>query len=112
VRCAVHTEADADDTCAVCGRGMCDACTAYLVDGHPSCAACGDREGERSRALGAAQLALVGVGYLATLAVSIVLFRPRPFVGGLAAVVAIALGRALQLWLRPPVVVRRPDARR
>jgi len=56
-------------------------------------------------------LAFVGVGYLATLAIGILVFRARPFVGGLAAVVAIALGRVLQLFVRPRIVIRRPDAR-
>jgi hypothetical protein len=51
----------------------------------------------------------VGVAYLATLAVAYLVFRARPFVGGLAAVVAITLGRALQIVLHIPNVTRRPS---
>ena len=47
------------------------------------------------------------VGYLATLALGVLAFRAKPFVGGIAAIVAIALGRALQMVLRPPDVKRR-----
>jgi hypothetical protein len=62
---------------------------------------------EDSHALSSGLLAFVGVGYLATLAIGIVLFKARPFVGGLAAIVAIAFGRALQLVVKAPVVTRR-----
>jgi hypothetical protein len=62
-------------------------------------------EDERSRAWGSFLLAFVGMSYLATLAVSYAVFRGRPFVGGLAAVVAIACGRALQIFMRLGVVV-------
>jgi hypothetical protein len=52
-------------------------------------------------------LALVGVGYLATVAIGYLLFKARPYVGGIAAVVAIMLGRLLQMYLPVPVVRRR-----
>ena len=81
----------------------------YEVDGRPACAPCGANATERSRTLGSTVLALVGVGYLATLALGYVVFRARPFVGGLAAVVAIALGRVLQGLVRFPRVARRFD---
>ncbi len=84
----------------------------YDVDGSVACEACGAVEDDRSRTVGLALLAFVGVGYLATLAIGIAVFRARPFVGGLAAVVAIALGRVLQIYFRPPVVTRRSSAPR
>jgi hypothetical protein len=68
---------------------------------------CGTREAERSRSLGAALLGFVSVGYLATLAVGYEFFRARPFVGGLAAIVAIGLARALMAIMRLPLVARR-----
>jgi hypothetical protein len=82
---------------------------AYDVDGRPACAACGASANERSSTLGSAVLAFVGVGYLATLALGYVVFKARPFVGGIAAVVAIALGRVLQSLVRLPRVARRFD---
>jgi len=39
-----------------------------------------------------------------------VLFKPRPMLGGFAAVVAIALGRALQLLVKTPAIARRIPA--
>jgi hypothetical protein len=90
---------------------MCEACAGFAVDGQTCCEACARDEEALSRDLGAALLALVGVGYLTTLALGYVLFHARPFIGGLAAVVAIALGRALQLLLRRPVVTRRTAPR-
>ena len=109
--CAVHPEAEASITCPLCERGACDACATYEVDGRVCCERCGEAEDARSRGLGVAVVALVGVGYLATLAIGVLLFRARPFIGGLAAIVAIGLGRTLQLAMRPPVVVRRARAR-
>jgi hypothetical protein len=55
-------------------------------------------------------LALVAVGYLATLALGTVLFKARPMVGGFAAIVAIGLGRGLQLLVKTPAVARRIPA--
>lgn len=91
----------------MCGKAGCDRCLVFDVDGGGACAACAASQDDRSRALGSALLAFVGVGYLATLAIGYLLFRGRPFVGGLAAVVSIGLGRALQIYLKPPVVTRR-----
>lgn len=68
------------------------------------CVACADLADERARSLGSLVFALVGVGYLAALAIGYVVFRGRPFVGGIAAVVALALGRALQITLRLPPI--------
>ncbi len=42
---------------------------------------------------------IVAVTYLAALAIGYVLLRGRPVVGGLAAVVALVSGRALQVYL-------------
>lgn len=96
----------------MCKKAGCEPCLAYDVDGNVACESCAALEDDRGRALGSALLAFVAVGYLATLAIGIVVFRARPFVGGLAAVVAIALGRALQMFVRMPTVTRRPSARR
>jgi hypothetical protein len=107
VECAAHAGTSAADSCSSCKKGFCEACLAWEVDGKPACAECGSREDDRSRSLGATMLALVGVGYLATLAIGYLLFKARPYVGGIAAVVAIMLGRLLQMYLRVPVVTRR-----
>lgn len=48
------------------------------------------------RAIGSALFAVVAASYLAFLAVGVLAFRGRPFVGGAAAVFAIALSRVLQ----------------
>lgn len=106
MQCAVHSEVETDRKCADCGKAICDACAAFEIDGRAACEACGRLEDEKSRAVGSALLAFIGVGYLATLAICVMLFKPRPFVGGLAAVVAIAVGRALQVVLRPRAVSR------
>jgi predicted nucleic acid-binding Zn ribbon protein len=105
--CATHPDALAEGTCAVCARAVCATCAAYDVDGRVCCEACGRAEEDRSRSLGSTLLAFVGVGYLATLAVGVAIFHARPFVGGIAAIAAIALGRVLQIVIRPPVVIRR-----
>jgi hypothetical protein len=42
---------------------------------------------------------VVAVAYLAALAIGYVLLKGRPIVGGLAAVVALLSGRALQVYL-------------
>jgi hypothetical protein len=106
-QCAVHPDIAAGSSCVVCFKNLCDDCAVYEVDAASCCDRCGrDREDE-SRALSSGLLALVGVGYLATIAVGIVIFKARPFVGGIAAIVAIALGRAMQLLVKAPTVVRR-----
>ncbi|MBX3205767.1 MAG: hypothetical protein KF764_11910 [Labilithrix sp.] len=112
MECAAHPGTAAAGSCTVCTKASCDRCLAFDIDGRAACAACGPHEEDRSAALGSALLTFVGVGYLAALAIGYLVFRARPFVGGLAAVVAIALGRALQLYLRPPIVTRRPSAPR
>ncbi len=106
MQCAVHADVETERTCADCGKAICDACAVFEIDGRAACEACGKREDDKSREIGTALLGFIGVGYLATLAVCVLLFKPRPFVGGLAAVVAIAVGRALQIWLRPRAVRR------
>jgi hypothetical protein len=78
------------------------------VAGLAVCESCGREEEARGRALGSALLTFVGVGYLLALSVGYVVFHARPFVGGLAAVLAIGLGRTLQLFAEPAVVTRRP----
>ena len=107
MQCAVHLEAEAPSSCAVCHKNLCDACAAFDVDSAACCERCGVLEEQHSQALSSGLLALVAVGYLATLAIGILLFKPRPFVGGLAAIAAIALGRGLQMVVKTPVVTRR-----
>lgn len=52
---------------------------------------------ERDRgAIGSALFAVVAASYLAFVAVGLLVFRGQPFVGGAAAVFAIALSRVLQ----------------
>jgi hypothetical protein len=110
VECAAHPDRNAVGPCSSCQTSLCDGCATYELDGGWCCEACGRRQEDDARELGSGLLALVGVGYLATLAVGILLFKARPFVGGLAAIVAIALGRVLQLVVRAPAVSRRPGA--
>jgi hypothetical protein len=93
-------------------KAACERCLVYDVDGSTACESCAALEDDKSRAIGSAMLAFVSAAYLATLAVGYLVFRARPFVGGLAAVIAIAVGRALQTYLRPPVVTRRSGAPR
>jgi hypothetical protein len=107
VKCAVHPDVETAESCAVCHKNLCAACAAYDIDGAAACERCGQLREEDSHALSSGLLAFVGVGYLATLAIGIVVFKARPFVGGLAAIVAIAFGRALQLVVKAPVVTRR-----
>ena len=113
MQCAVHPETEARGPCAVCFKNLCDACATYDVDGAPCCERCGRTRQEENEALSSGLLGLVGVGYLATLAIGIVVFKARPFVGGLAAIVAIALGRAMQILVKGHNVTRRlaPPAR-
>jgi hypothetical protein len=110
VECAAHPDRNAVGPCASCEKQLCDACATFELDAGWCCEACGRQQEDEARELGSGLLALVGVGYLATLAIGIVLFKARPFVGGLAAIVAIALGRALQLLVRAPAVSRRLGA--
>ena len=107
MQCATHTDREARGACAVCFKNLCDACATYELEGAPCCERCGRSKEDDRNALSSGLLALIGVGYLATLAVGIVVFKPRPFVGGLAAIVAIALGRALQMLVKGPDVSRR-----
>ena len=62
--------------------------------------------------MSSALLALTGVGYLAVLSVSFLVWKARPFIGGLAAICAVAFGRLVQMVVKPPVVERRiPEGR-
>ncbi|MBS2018533.1 MAG: hypothetical protein JST00_37050 [Deltaproteobacteria bacterium] len=90
MKCAVHTEVDAS----------------WTVDGQPACDACAREAEARSRDLGAGLIASVGAAYLATLAIGFLVFHARPLIGGLAAVVAIVLGRLLAGVLKRPVLRR------
>ena len=105
--CAAHPGVPSHAPCPACERGACRACLAWEIDGSLACEACAARVAAGSSDLGIALVGLVSVGYLATLALGYVVFHTRPFVGGLAAIIAIALGRGLQLWLRLPTVNRR-----
>jgi hypothetical protein len=107
VKCAAHDDADAEGTCAVCRRAVCARCAAYDIDGCVCCEACGRAEEERSRSLGSALLGFVGVGYLLALALGLLVFHAKPYIGGIAAVAAIVLGRVLQIVFRPSTVTRR-----
>ncbi len=107
VDCATHEGTPAEASCAVCHRALCEACIAYDVNDEPTCERCGRQEEDRGKSLGSTLLVLTGLGYLVVLAIGVKAFHARPFVGGIAAIAAIALGRALQLALKPPVVIRR-----
>jgi len=86
---------------------MCEACARYEIDGHAACEACGCAEEAKSRDVGSGLLALVGVGYLAALSLGVLIFQARPLVGGIASIVAIALGRIVQFFVKPSSVKRR-----
>jgi len=105
--CAAHPEIEARGACAVCSKNVCDACASYELDGAIACERCGVEKEDQNSALSAGLLALIGVGYLFMLAVGVVLFKARPFIGGLAAIFAIGLGRAMQLLVKTPNVTRR-----
>lgn len=108
--CAAHPEIEARGPCAVCFKNLCDACASYDLDGATRglcCERCGRDTEDESNDLSAGLLASISVGYLATLAVGVLVFKVHPFVGGLAAIVAIALGRLVQLLVKTPVVTRR-----
>lgn len=107
MHCAAHPETEARGPCALCFKNLCDVCSTYELDGAPCCERCGRDKEEETNALSSGLLAMIGVGYLATLAIGILVFKARPFVGGLAAVVAIGLGRGMQLLLKSPGVTRR-----
>jgi hypothetical protein len=110
VDCAAHPDTPATGSCTACNKNLCNVCSTYELDGAAYCERCGRAHEDESHALSSGLLALVAVGYLATLAIGIVVFKARPFVGGLAAVVAIALGRAMQLLVKAPAVRRRMSA--
>lgn len=107
VQCAVHPDVEADRQCTSCKREMCEGCATWDVDGHAACDACGKKEIATSRGITTALFACTGVGYLATIALLVSIWSPRPYHGGIAAVVAILLGRILQFWLRPRMVMPR-----
>ena len=106
MNCALHTEVEGAP-CSVCKGAVCDACATFAVDGKPTCEKCGHDEEARGRSLGSAILAFTGFGYLAVLALGVLVFKAKPFIGGVAAIGAIAFGRLLQIVVKPPVVVRR-----
>ena len=110
VRCEVHADVETDRRCAECKKAVCDACAVYEIDGDDGCDSCGRVEDAKSRTVGTTLLALVGLSYLVAVAVGVVLFKPRPFVGGMAAVFSIAMRYTLQTWLRPRAVIRRQPA--
>jgi hypothetical protein len=105
VECVAHAGTPATEVCDKCQKPRCEACLTYEIDGNSVCTECGEAEQDRGRGFGTAILGIVSVGYLATLAIGYLVFKAKPFVGGLAAVVAIVLGRALQM------LVRRSDLR-
>ena len=107
VQCAVHPDVSADRQCTTCKREMCERCATWEVEGHVACDACGKKEVATSRGIATALFACVAVGYLATIVIMVSIFPPRAWHGGIAAVVAILLGRVLQFWLRPRLVTAR-----
>lgn len=108
--CASHPGIDARRQCAVCFKNLCDACATYEFDGANCCERCGRAKEDEGNALRSGLLASIGVGYLAALAVGVLIWKARPFVGGLAAIVAIALGRIMQLVVKMPLVTRRASS--
>ncbi len=77
------------------------------VDGRAVCTSCASDAAERSDAFASAIPVLVGVGYLAAIAIGYLVLRARPIVGALAAVVALVFARLLQHTVRPAVVTPR-----
>ena len=108
--CASHPGIDARRQCAVCFKNLCDACATYEFDGASCCERCGRAKEDEGNALRSGLLASIAVGYLAALAVGVLIWKARPFVGGLAAIVAIALGRLMQLVVKTPLVTRRASS--
>ena len=72
--------------CAVHG----DRAAAHTIGGIAACEEC---------ALSSTIAVFVSVAYLATLALAYAILKTRTIVGGIAAVVALVSGRALQVWL-------------
>jgi hypothetical protein len=116
MHCAVHPEIEACGPCAVCFKNLCDACATFDLESKgsrsPCCERCGRSQENDSDALSSGLLALIAVGYLAALAIGVSVFKAQPFVGGLAAVVAIGLGRAMQMLVKTPTAMRRLSAAR
>jgi hypothetical protein len=107
--CALHDGVSAAGTCALCGRPFCDRCLTFDVDDEPACESCGLGEVKRNRDLGSAVLAFVGATFLALVWVGYLLLRTNPLVGGLSAILAIAVGRLLYHVLRLHSVRRLSD---
>lgn len=107
--CAAHPGVEAPASCHVCHLRLCPACEAYDVDGAPACEPCGRAEDARSRALGTAAIALTAIAYLGTVALSVAFFKPRPIVGGVAALVTILTGRGLASLITLPAVTPKPS---
>ncbi len=108
--CASHPGIDARRQCAVCFKNLCDACATHEFDGASCCERCGRAKEDEGNALRSGLLASIAVGYLAALTVGVLIWKARPFVGGLAAIVAIALGRLMQLVVKTPLVTRRASS--
>ncbi len=58
----------------------------------------GLRETQMQRDAGAALFAVLAFSYLAAIAMSATWFHGQPFIGGIGALVAIALGRIASAW--------------
>jgi hypothetical protein len=108
--CAAHPGIEAKGPCAVCFKNLCDACATFDLDGASCCERCGRAKEDDGNALSSGLLASIGVGYLATLAIGVMIWHAQPFVGGLAAIVAIALGRVMQIVVKTPRVTRRASS--
>lgn len=106
MECAAHAGTPATRSCSFCKSARCERCLTWEVDGGLACEDCGANEEARGRTAFSALLGLASAGYLAALAVSVMVFHARPFVGGFAALVAIALWRIL------PSLIPLPEARR
>lgn len=96
MECAVHPGTAAAEGCDACSAPACADCLRTDGGGRALCQGCDAAESERSVTVGSTLLVAIAAAYLAALAVGYVVFKGRPFVGGLAAVVAIGLGRGLQ----------------
>ena len=92
MQCAAHADRIATHT--VGGEGACEDCVASAQ--------------EQRETIGGALLIIVSVAYLITLAIGYLLFKGRPIVGGLAAVVALVFGRAVQVYLQRSVIRVQP----
>lgn len=107
MKCRAHPGDDATEACTTCSAAGCPRCLVFAQAGEPLCERCGSAELARIAARGSAAIVIIALGYLVALAVSYHLFKARPYVGGIAALAAIALGRVLQVWLTPQAVTRR-----